>query len=183
MGVRTKVWMQPKMGHTLPPASVMKEAFQWLEAGLDQRRAFAKQFPAARLPVDGAPSREEAAKALFDKGKERLGDAKTLYSGLMQMLGVSVRWNDLPVAAEARKILADYENKKEKWEADDLAAQRRYLVAEASGLHAYVTGSLPKEYEKNRPGMAGKALQQWQFILKDGPDTPAGKTAPRGSPS
>jgi hypothetical protein len=107
----------------------------------------------------------------------------TLYSGLMQMQGVMQRWPDLPEGEEAKKLLLEYEERKERpWEADDIAEQRRFLVAQARALDAYASGDLPAQYVKQRPDMLRKAIELWQKVQADSPDSPAGKEARRRLP-
>ena len=182
VGVRTKVWMVPKLGHGLPSAAVLAETVRWLEEGLAQRRRLAAQWPAMRTTTEPA-SREAWSIALLNEAKQRLQNPATLYSGLSQLQGVAVRWQDLPAAAEANQILGKYEAEVERpWEADDLAEQRRFLLAEARGLAAYATGPLAPQYEKQRAGMAEAALQRWQMLLADDPDSPAGREAQQRMP-
>ena len=177
VGVRTKVWMVPKLGHGLPSAGVLAEALRWLEEGLQGRRRLAAEWPAMRTAAEPA-SREAWSKALLDEAKKRLQNPKMLYAGLSQLQGLAVRWQDLPAAAEANLILGKYEAEAERpWEADDLAEQRKFLLAEARGLAAYATGPLSPQYEKQRSGMAGAALERWQMLLADDPDSPAGREA------
>lgn len=179
-GVRTKVWVAPKVGHAIP-AALIPEAFKWLEEGLPQRRALAKKYPASRLA--SAPSREEWAKLLVQEGKDRLGARETLFSGLMQLMGCVDRWPDAPAAAEAKKILAEYDAKKEKpWEEDDIAEKRRFVLAQAKALDAYASGPLPPQYVKQRPEMAKEAMKLWFILFKDNPDSPAGQEAKKRIP-
>lgn len=182
VGVRTKVWMVPKLGHGLPSAGVLAEALRWLEEGVPQRRRLAAQWPAMRTTTEPA-SREAWSIALLNEAKQRLQNPATLYSGLSQLQGVAVRWQDLPAAAEANQILGKYEAEVERpWEADDLAEQRKFLLAEARGLAAYATGPLAPQYEKQRAGMAGAALERWQMLLADDPDSPTGREAQQRIP-
>ncbi len=77
----------------------------------------------------------------------------------------------------------EYEAKKDKpWEAEDIAEQRRFLIAQARALDAYACGPLPAQYAKERPEAAKKALELWQQVAADGPDTPAGKEAQKRIP-
>lgn len=175
IGVRSKVWVAPKTGHTVP-AAVLPEAFKWLEEGLPRRRELAKKYPASYIAGDKAPTREEWSRLLLAEGKERLQAKETLYSGLMQMQGAMNRWKDLPAGAEARKLLLEYDARKEKpWEAEDLNEQLRYMIATARGLDAYASGPLPAQYEKQRVDMAKEAQKLWFIIAKEKPDSPAGK--------
>jgi predicted esterase len=176
VGVRTRVWVVPKMGHSIPGGGTMQEVFQWVEEGRKQRQELAKKYPASRIAGSAAPSREEWAKLLFAEGKQRLQARETLYSGLMQLQGCMNRWVGLPVAAEARKLLLEYEAKPDKpWEEDDIAEQRRFLIASARSLDAYASGPLPEQYAKQRASMAKQALELWQMVVQDGPNTPAGQ--------
>lgn len=179
IGVRAKVWVG-KVGHSVP-AAVLPEVYKWLEDGVAARRALAKKHPASR--IDKAPSREEWSKALLAEGKERL-QAKEVYNGLMQLQGAMVRWKDLPAAAEARKLLLEYDNRKEKpWEEEDLNEQRKYLLATARGLDAYASmKQFPAQYAKQRPEMAKEAQKLWFILFKDNPDSPAGKEAQKRIP-
>jgi dienelactone hydrolase len=173
VGVRTRVWVAPKVGHSVP-AALLPEAFKWLEDGLAKRRELAKKFPASRVAGSTAPGREDWAKLLLREGKDRLADKKTQYSGLMQLKGCLDRWPDTAAGAEAKKLLLEYDAKPEKpWEEEDIAEQRRFLIATARGLSDYASGPLPKEYVKQRPEMAEEAVKLWAVILKDGQDEKA----------
>ena len=96
VGVRTKIWVQPRMGHDIPPPLVVLEAFQWLEASLDARRALAKRYPASSCT--DSPSREEASRALLAEGKSRLDDEKNA----LQWLD-AIAWRDDTLQRAARR--------------------------------------------------------------------------------
>lgn len=177
VGVRARTWMQPGSGHAIPPAP-LDEVFGWLEKDRPRRAALAKAHPASRLGTDSAPSRSEWARALLAEGKKRLQTPGTVYSGLMQLKGVMVRWNDLPAAAEAKRILLEYESRSRRpWEQEDIAEQRRFLVAQARGVDAYGSGPLPSQYAPQRPDMLKAAISLWERVLQDGQDKQAAKQA------
>jgi poly(3-hydroxybutyrate) depolymerase len=180
VGVRTRVWVQPGLDHALPSEQTVREALRWLEDGLPHRRDLAKVWKASR---GGDESRKEQAEALLAEGKARLGKPETLYSGLMQLQGIMHRWPDLGAATEARKILEKYDAQAVKpWEADDIAEQRRFLVARARTLDAYASGDLPPVYAPKRNDMLKEALDLWQKVRADSPDSEAGKEAARRLP-
>jgi hypothetical protein len=177
VGVRTKVWVQPGLGHGMPDQRTLGEALRWLEDGLSARQELARRFPATRA-VGDVPSRQEQAAAILAEGKKRIEDRKTLFSGLMLLQGCMNRWPDVAAAKEARKILLEHEAKAERpWEADDIAEQRRFLVARARCLDAYASGDLPPQYIKMRAAMAREALELWQKVLEDSPESDAGREA------
>lgn len=174
VGVRTKVAVVPKMGHSIPDAKTLGKVIEWLDAGAADRRKFAQQYPASRIDSDKVLSREQWATSLFEEGQRRLKDPKTLYSGLMQLQGVMQRWPDLAAADEAKKILLDYEGRPDRtWEADDIAEQRKFLVARARALSAYATGDLPAQYARQRKDMLEAAINLWMLIVQDGQDAQA----------
>jgi predicted esterase len=171
-GVRTRTWTVPKMGHGIPTGKSLVEVFRWLEDGLESRRALAKKHPASRLAEP--KSREEWAAALLAEGKGRLGDTKTLYSGLMQVKGVLDRWPDVPAGREAETILKEYEGRPERpWEAEDVAEQRKQLIVKARSLDGYASGPMPKQYQAQHADMIGAAIELWRQVLADGEDREA----------
>ncbi len=183
VGVRTRWWQQAGLGHGIPNEKQLGEAVKWLDEGAERRRKLAKDYPAMHVSGQDAPSREEAAKALLSEGKGRLEAKKTVYSGLMLLQGCMNRWPDLPAAEQAKKILLDYEGRKEHpWETDDVAEQRRFLIAEARALDAYVSGDLPPQYAEERPGAAKRAVALWRKVLEDGADAEACREAKKRIP-
>jgi hypothetical protein len=183
VGIRTKVWVQPGLGHSMPNERILQEAYLWLEAGLPKRKELAKKFPASRIAANAAPDRAEQAKALLDEGKGRVEKKEGLYPGLMLLEGVQERWPDTEAGAEAKKILLEYQEKPDRpWEAEDIAEQRRFLIAEARGLDAYASGKLDPVYQKQRRGVARSAMHLWMRVLADRPDSPEGMEAKKRIP-
>lgn len=177
VGVRTKVWTVPKMGHAIPPATVLAEAVRWLEEGLPERRRKATERPAMRLTSD-PPSREAWSQALLAEAKKQLQTPAKLYAGLSQLQGVMARWSDLPAATEATRLLTEYDAKEVRpWEQDDIDEQRKFLVAEARGLGNYAVGDLPQQYLAERKSMAEGSLERWQVLFQDDPMSAIGKEA------
>jgi pimeloyl-ACP methyl ester carboxylesterase len=183
VGVRARVWTQAGLGHGVPGEALLSEALKWLEDDLARRQKLAKKFPATRLAGNAAPDRAAMAKAIFDDGKQRLAQRETVFAGLMLMQGCLTRWPDAPAAAEAKKLLLDYEARKEKpWEQDDIAEQRRFLIARARALDAYASGELPAVYAKERPQMAKQAAELWKQVVDDNPDSDAGREGKKRIP-
>jgi dienelactone hydrolase len=184
VGVTARVWVQAGMGHDVPSEKTLLEAIRWLDDSATRRQDAAKRDPASRIDGSAAPGREEQAQALFAEAKKRLGKRETLHSGLMQLKGCMQRWPDLQVGADAKTILLDYDGRTERpWDADDLAEQRRFLIAQARALDSYASGDLPPQYAKERPDAARAAIQLWQKVLVDGPDTAAGREAKKRIPA
>jgi pimeloyl-ACP methyl ester carboxylesterase len=178
VGVRTKVWTVEKMGHAIPDSQAALAVLKWLDEGAADRARAARQWPAMRIGTSEVLSRNEWADALLKESRERLKKPATVFSGLMQLQGLSTRWPDVPAAAAARKLLAEYDGRTERpWEQEDVAEQRRFLIAQARALDRYGSGTLPPQYEKQRADMLRGALKLWQQVRDDAPDSPAGKEA------
>jgi len=98
-------------------------------------------------------------------------------------MGLRKRWPDVPAAESARSILLSYESKQDRpWEKDDLAEQRKFLIAQARALDAYATGELPKQYAPRRGEMAEAALNLWKIIVADRANTAAASQARKRIP-
>ena len=174
MGIRTKVTVVPKLGHGIPDSKAFGPVLEWLDKGAADRRKLAEKYSASRIDGDVAPTREEWSGDLFDEAWLRIRDRPTMYFGLMQLQGVMTRWPDLPAADEAKRILLEYDNRKDKpWEADDIAEQRKFLIARARGLDAYASGDLPEQYQKQRSNMLKAAIDLWEQVVEDGQDAKA----------
>ena len=172
VGVRTRVWMVPKLGHGVPSGERLAEVLAWLDEAAAERGRLAKQYPASRL--DEPLSREAWSQALFAEARQRLKSKNTLYSGLMQLQGVSARWQDLPAGQQAGKLLAEYDARDDRpWDQDDIDLQRKFLVARARAVDGYGSGPLPKQYESMRADMLGAAVELWELIVADGQDKAA----------
>ena len=177
VGVRTKVWVQPKTGHALPPPATLLEALKWLEGDRDRRAAAAKAWPTSRAAATPS-TRDAAAAALLAEGRAALAVRPTQYRGLMLVKGASERWPDTDSGKAARKVLESYEAKKDRpWEADDIAEQRVQFIAEARALGDYALNGIPagSPYEKSRPAMAARAVELWTALVADAPDSDAGR--------
>ncbi|MCE9603266.1 MAG: hypothetical protein K8U03_00010 [Planctomycetia bacterium] len=178
VGVRTKRWTVAGLGHGIPDGQTLAPVFAWLEEGAVDRKRKATQWPAMRIGGSDVPSRSEWADALLKEAKLRLQKPATVYSGLMQLQGIATRWPDVAAADAALTVLGEYEARAERpWEADDIAEQRRYLAAEARSIDGYGSGALPAQYEAQRGGMLRKAIELWQQVQDDSPDSAAGKEA------
>jgi pimeloyl-ACP methyl ester carboxylesterase len=177
VGVRTRVWVEPKTGHAVP-AGPVPEVFAWLERDRPRRAELAAAWPASRIAADTAPGRRETARALLAEANTRLARPDSLYSGLMLLKGIRVRWTGLPEARAAEKTLLEYDSRDRRpWEQQDITEQRRFLLARARGIDAYASGPLPRQYAAGRGDMLQAAITLWTRILGDGRDADAVRQA------
>ena len=178
VGVRTRVWVVPGMGHAIPSDGTLGEALAWLEQGLDARRKLAETYPAIRIPADQAPDRRQWSAALLAEAQQRLPSRRTTFSGLVQLKGIMARWPETPAAGRAKQILQRYAGLRQRpWAKTDLDEQRVWRVAEAQALSDYATGSLTGPYAEKRPEWARAAIERWQDILRRNPNAALRKEA------
>ena len=178
LGIRTKVWTQPKMAHAVSPPATLADAVTWLDEAADSRAALAKKAPTSRSSPDSEPSRADAAQALLKEGQDLLAARATQYRGLMLVKGASERWPDTEAGKAARKLLESYQAKIEKpWEAEDIVELRKQFAAEARSLGDYALNGIPagSPYEKQRPDMARRAIELWSALIADAPDSELAK--------
>ncbi|MFO0880978.1 MAG: hypothetical protein U0840_26950 [Gemmataceae bacterium] len=180
VGVRSRVWMVAGLGHALPGERTLMEVFRWLEEGLPRRRKLASAWPASRFST---AERASQARLLLAEGKKRMESASSRYAGLMQVQGTMKRWPDLAEGKAAQKLLEEFESGGDTaWEKEDVAEQRRFLVAQARALDRYATGPLDPRYRDMKAGMLREAVRLYKTIAEDGPDTTAGREARKRLP-
>jgi predicted esterase len=183
VGVNARVWVYPRLGHSIPNADNLPEVLNWLESGAAARRKLAKEYPASSLSADPPPGREAWSKMLLDEARGRLKQPKSLYSGLVQLQGIAARWTGLPAATTATELLRQYDAREDRpWEVDDLAEQRKFLVARARSIDLYGSGPLPEQYAEQRSDMLQAAIELWRQVVADSPDSAAGREGARRIP-
>jgi predicted esterase len=174
MGIRTKWWVQPGVGHNLANQAAFAEALKFLEAGREQRAALAKKYPSTRAAPSAVLDREAMAKAVFVDALAKLKAKESMFAGLMLLKGINERWPDLDTAKQALKLLKEFDAKTERpWEEDDIAEQRKFLIAEARAEADYAVAIPAKSiYDKQRPIIAQNAINRWKRVMQVSPDSP-----------
>lgn len=153
-GIRAQLWVYPEMGHSVPNAARLEQIFEWLEAGLPQRRAMSALFPAARLAQGLSP--EDWSTAVLLEACQRTELPGGLVSGLFELQEVVDRWQGLPAADIAQKLLTEFDETspvpwKEIYRTERL--QFRYLQAKL------FDGTL------SRPPMPGYSVPRINLLL------------------
>jgi dienelactone hydrolase len=165
-GVRTKLWVVPKSGHTVPSAEVLSEVQKWLAEDLKRRRADAKTWPGLAASSTDVPSAAQMAKALFDAAEIELKKPERTWRGVALLQGTLQRFGESDAAKLARKRL-DEITKDEK---------ALTLVAEQGGAEERRT-LVVQGQAMEKLGDVPRALQAYLLLAKDHAETPEGKKA------
>jgi predicted esterase len=161
LGVRTRLWVVPRMGHEMPPADVLAEAYAWLESDLARRRQDVKERPELAVGADEVPTRKAQAERMLTAAKADLVQPDRVYRGVALLLGLVARWDKTEAADQARELLREVRDDPRRLER--LAAQgggeeRQVLAAHARAL--------------DRFGQTRAARETWEVLAKSHPGTP-----------
>lgn len=166
LGVRTRLWVVPKLGHAVPGPEVLAEVYRWLGDDLKRRQADREAHPLLAVRADEAPTPERQGARMVEAAEADLRDPKRTWEAAALLQGVVARFGRTEAADRARKlqaeILADPSRAARVAEVGG-AEERRLLTAQAEGLE--------------RLGDWNGALQAWRRLLKQYPETPAGTRA------
>jgi hypothetical protein len=166
LGVRTRLWVVPGMGHTIPGPQVLAQVQAWMAEDLPRRRADSKANPGLAVSAKTTPTADQQAAGLLETAEGDLKQPEHVWHGVALLQGVTKRWPRSEAAGQARQLLQKIQGDEkllERVAEQGGADERRSLLAQAKGLERF--------------GQKAAALEAWQLLLKLHPDTPEGKQA------
>jgi predicted esterase len=166
IGVRSKLWMMPKMGHVIPPASIVSEVHVWLAEDLQRRRDESKARPKLAVGPSDTPSAAAQAKRWVESAQADFADPKRTWRGVALLQGVTQRFGKTPAAKDALVLLKKISN-------DETLLQR----IEVQGTADEVTSISAQAKALERFGNIPKAIEAWELLAKNYEGTPAGTRA------
>jgi pimeloyl-ACP methyl ester carboxylesterase len=159
LGVRTRLWVVPKLGHALPPTPTLAAAYAWLEDDLKRRSGDAAARPGLAASADELiPSRLLAARSL-ELAEADLRKAEHTARAVSQMEMIVARWEATEAAEKAEKKLRELRGD----------ARARKLLREQGGAEERRALAAQARAEE-RFGQARAALLTWRAMLKAYPD-------------
>jgi predicted esterase len=166
VGIHSRLWVVPKMGHSVPGPDVLGEVHAWLAEDLKRRQADAKAFPSLAASPGEVKTRAQQAAGQLEAAEAELKNPERLWPAVALLEGVVQRWGKTDAADTARKLLEQIKADPKK--APLLAEQRgteerRDLAAQARALERF--------------GLRRRALETWQKLAKDFADSAEGKKA------
>lgn len=161
IGIRSKLWVAPNVGHAIPGPAVMDEVVAWLGADLKRRQEDAKVRPKLNVKSDEAFRGDEQADRLLDAAQGEFADKMRIWHGVAILQGIVNRWPKSEAAANSqtllKKILAD-ERLLEVIGPLGLEDDRKSFGAQARGLERF--------------GMIPKAIEVWETLAAKYPESP-----------
>ena len=146
LGIRTKLWVVPNLGHGIPSSAVLAEAYAWLKDDLKRRRADAKAHPHLVLAPGDASSGAESAKQLVAAGQADLKQPDRTWRGIALLQGAAQRGGNAEPGKTARRLLEEAARRQGAGAAHRRTGRRRRTA------RAVRAGPRPGAFRANRQG-------------------------------
>jgi hypothetical protein len=166
LGIRSRLWVVPHLGHALPPTATVAEVQGWLASGIPRLLDDARDHPGLVVAPEETLTKRAAAEKMLAEAEAELRKPEQTYRAAALLLGVVSRWESTDAAERARKLLEDIHNNPE----------RRRRLAEQAGPEERRT-LLARARSLDRIGDAEAAQQAWAQLAKAHPGTPEGAVA------
>jgi len=166
LGIRSRLWVVPKLGHGVPGPVVLAEVKKWLDEDLPRRREDVKKRPTLACPPDDELTPVKLAGRVLAAAETDLKDADRTWRGVALLRGIVARWGQTEVAEKARKHLDELK--------DD--AKRLRLAGEQGGQEER-TVLQAQAKALDRFGQTAASLQAWKALAQQHADTPEGRKA------
>ena len=156
LGIRSKLWVVPKMGHAIPSGDVMAEVFAWVAEDLQRRREDAKARPKLVVTASDTPSATEQAGRFVEAAVADFKQPARTWRGVALLQGVTQRWGKTKAGKEARGLLKEVLNDNKLVEriseqgADD---EVKSVSAQAKALERF--------------GQNAQAIEAWGILAKN----------------
>jgi predicted esterase len=161
IGIRSKLWVVPKMGHAVPSASVINEVGAWIAEDLPRRRDDCKALPKLAVAADDTPSGKEQAERFVESAVGDLQSPGRTWRGVALLQGVRERWSASESGNQARKLLKevlDSEKLVERIDEQGRADEIKSVSAQAKALERF--------------GQTARAIEAWETLAKNYEGTP-----------
>jgi pimeloyl-ACP methyl ester carboxylesterase len=166
LGIRSRLWVTPRMGHEMPPASVLAEVHEWLEGDLPRRLQDVRERHGLSVTPDEAPDPETRAERITTAAEAELRDPHAVYRAAALLGGVVARWDRTEAGGRAKQLLRQlHEDPRllEQIRRQGGAEERQVLAAQARAL--------------DRFGEAQAARDTWALLAQTYPGTAEGEHA------
>jgi len=166
LGIRTRLWVVPNMGHTIAPSSVLEEVYVWMSKDLTRRQQDAKARPGLAVSPDKSPTAAEQASRYLGVAEADLKETDRIWRGVSLLQGIVIRWSKTESGQKARQRLKTLGSDPKLIEVvaeQGSADEQKSLTAQA------------KAFE--RSGQIEQAIEAWEILARNYSDNAVGKNA------
>lgn len=166
LGIQSRLWVVPKMGHAVAPAKTVEEVYAWLKADLPRRQREAKACPKLAVLADEAPQGAEQARRWVEAAQDDLRDANRIWRGVALLQFVTQRWGKTEPgqkAAVTLKAILNDERLLNLIAEQGAVDEQKSLAAQARALERF--------------GQIAPAIQAWEILAGNYEGTLIGKQA------
>ncbi len=165
-GIRSRLWVLPKIGHDMPPEAVLSAVYGWLEEDLSRRRREAKDRLGAKTSPDELLTDHDRAEHLLETARIERYQPDRVYRATAKLVGLLARWGDTDAADKTRVLLKEMRG-------DPVFRQR--LAEQSAADERRLLGAQAKAWENF--GRLREARDVWQRLAKSQTEQPAGVRA------
>jgi predicted esterase len=166
IGIRSKLWVVPKMDHAIPNASVVSEIHAWLAEDLQRRRDDAKARPKLAVAANDTPGAAVQAKRFIESAQDAFGDPARTWHGVALLQAVTQRWGPSEAGKQARSMLQDVLKDKtlvERISDQGAVDEVKSVSAQARALERF--------------GQPGRAVEAWGLLVQNYEGSPIAEKA------
>jgi hypothetical protein len=166
LGIHSRLWVVPKMGHTMARPGTLEEAYSWMEQDLPRRRQDVKKRQGLAMSADKTPTPEAQAAGYLKTAEAELKQRERVWRGVTLLQAIVIRWSKTGPGQDARarlKTLGSDPNLIEAVAEQGAADEQKSLTAQARALE--------------RIGLLDKAIEAWELLARNYPDSDVGKNA------
>lgn len=162
VGIRSKLWVVPGLGHAIPDAKVTAEVYAFLKEDLKRRRADREAFPGLSLPTADELASDKLSLRFADEGIRLVNDPKHAWRGVALLQGVTQRWPKTPAAAKAASRLGEVLKDEKLLERIGEQGDKDEQLSLSAQARAF-----------ERFGRIPQAIQAWEILVMSQPGSPA----------
>jgi predicted esterase len=166
LGIRTRLWTVPKLGHDVPGPEVLAEVHAWLADDRARRRQDSERRPGLVVAPDEVLTPLGTANRMLETARVELRRPERTWRAAALLEGILARYGTTEAGDKARKMLKELQSDPE----------RGPLLAEQAGQEERQTMTA-RAQALERLGDPRAALQAWQALAKQHPATDEGRTA------
>lgn len=166
IGIRSKLWVIPNLGHAIPSGDTVNKIHAWLEEDLQRRRDDRKERPKLAVAADDTPVGNDQAKRMVDEAAIGLKLQGRTWRSISLLQGVTYRWGATDAGKQAQRLLTDAR-------ADNKLLER----VDDEGTKDEIKSVSAQAKAMERFGKAAEAIAAWELLVKNYQGTPIAQLA------